>query len=138
MVETLINMAQIFASSEFATNIAKFNIDPSICDFGKDWLKFIKWAIWINPDCSRLKFFKNISSSKKELILMKKYVKLWKNNMIQFLFYFDLSLLYVLGIRIGQCFLNERYRSNHTVRDYCFLKSFETEKKNHKPLTKTW
>ena len=36
MVETLINIAQIFASSEFATNIAKFNIDPSICDFGKD------------------------------------------------------------------------------------------------------
>ena len=36
MVETLINMAQIFASSELATNIAKFNIDPSICDFGKD------------------------------------------------------------------------------------------------------
>ena len=57
--------------------------------------------------------------------------------MIQSVFYLDLSSLYVLGIRIGQCFLNERYRSNHAVRDYCFLKSFETEKKNHKPLMKT-
>ena len=50
---------------EFARNIAKFNIDQTICNADKDRSKFTKWTIWISPYCPWLKFFKNISSSKK-------------------------------------------------------------------------
>ena len=48
----------------------------------------------------------------------------------------NLSLLYVLLIKIDQCFLNGRYKSNHIVGDSNFLRTFETEKK-HEPLMKT-
>ena len=71
-------------------------------------------------------FFKNISSSKKELP-MEMYKSPWKDNTFQFVFYLDLSLLYVLLIKIVQCFTNERYRSNQFVCDSNFLKTFETE-----------
>ena len=56
--------------------------------------------------------------------------------MVQTVFYLDLSFLYVLLIKSGQCFLNGRYRSNHFVYDSNFLKTFETEKKEE-PLMKT-
>ena len=65
------NMGQtvlsVLSLSEFARKIAKFNINQTICDFDKDWSKFIKWTTWINLYCPWLKFFKNISSSNKEL-----------------------------------------------------------------------
>ena len=48
----------------------------------------------------------------------------------------NLSLLYVLLIKIDQCFLNGRYKSNHIVGDSNFLRTFETEKK-HESLMKT-
>ena len=54
---------------EFARNIAKFNINQTICNVDKDWSKFTKRTIWISPYCPWLKFFKNISSSKKELLM---------------------------------------------------------------------
>ena len=47
----------------------------------------------------------------------------------QSVFYLDLSLLYVLLIKIDQSFLNGRYRSNHIVCGSNFLNTFETEKK---------
>ena len=67
-------IVHIVSWSEFARNIVKFNIDRSICDLDKDWPKFTKCTIWINTYCPWLKFFKNISSSKKELS-METYVK---------------------------------------------------------------
>ena len=103
--------------SEFARNIANFNIDQTIYDFDKDWSKFTKWTIWINPYCPWLKFFKNITNSKKE-----------KDNTVQSAFYLDLSLLYMVLINIDQCFLNGRCRSNHILCDTNFLKTFKTEK----------
>ena len=78
----------IVSWSEFARNIIKLNIDQSISDFDKDWSKFTKWAIWINTYCPWLSFFRNISSSKKEL-LMETYVEYLKGqygsltNMVQ-------------------------------------------------------
>ena len=62
-------IARIVSWLEFARNIAKFNIDRTICNVDKDWSKFTKWTIWISPYCPWLKFFKNISSSKKELLM---------------------------------------------------------------------
>ena len=59
---------------EFARNITKCNIDWTIFNFDKDWSKFAKWTTWISPYCPWLKFFKNISCSKKEL-LMEIYVE---------------------------------------------------------------
>ena len=47
----------------------------------------------------------------------------------QSVFYLDLSLLYVLLIKIDQCFLNGRFRANHIFCDSNLLKTFETEKK---------
>ena len=60
-------IACIISWLEFARNIAKFNIDWTICNVDKDWSKFTKSTIWISPYCPWLKLFKNISSSKKEL-----------------------------------------------------------------------
>ena len=49
------NMGQtvlsVLSLSEFARKIAKFNINQTMCDFDKDWSKFIKWTKWINPYC---------------------------------------------------------------------------------------
>ena len=55
-------IVRVVSWSEFARNIAKLNIDRTLCDF-------TKWKIWINPCCPSLKFSKNISSSKKELAM---------------------------------------------------------------------
>ena len=54
---------------ELARNVAKFNLDRSIYNVDKDWWNFTKWTIWISPYCPWLKFFKNISSSKNELLI---------------------------------------------------------------------
>ena len=48
-------IVRIISWLEFARNIAKFNIDWTICDFDKHWSKFTKWTIWINPYCPLLK-----------------------------------------------------------------------------------
>ena len=64
---------------EFAWNITKCNIDRTIYNVDKDWSKFTKWTIWISPYCPWLKFFKNISSSKKELS-METYVESLKGQ----------------------------------------------------------
>ena len=56
--------------------------------------------------------------------------------MVQSVIYIELSLLFMLSIKIDQCFLNGQYRSNHIVCDSNFLKTFETEK-NHEPLMKS-
>ena len=49
------NMGQtvlsVLSLSEFARKIAKFNISQTMCDFDKDWSKFIKWTTWVNPFC---------------------------------------------------------------------------------------
>ena len=74
----------IVSWSEFVRNIVKFNTDRSMCNFDKDWPKFTKWTIWINMYCPWLKFFKNISSSKKELS-METYVEYLKGNMVHWL-----------------------------------------------------
>ena len=74
-------MAQTFAWSEFATYIAKVNIDQTICEFDKDWSKFTKWTIWINTYCPCLEFFKNISISKKGLS-MEIYVESLKGKYV--------------------------------------------------------
>ena len=121
-------IACIISWLEFARNIAKFNIDWTICNVDKDWSKFTKWTTWISPYCPWFKFFKNISSSKKSF-QWKVMWNPWKDNMVQTVFYLDLSFLYVLLIKIDQCFLNGRYRSNHIVCDSNFLKTFEIEKK---------
>ena len=88
----------------------------------------IEWTIWINPYCPWLKILKNISSSKKELS-MELYVESLKGQYGSIHIYLDLSLLYVLLIKIDQCFLNGRYRSNHIVRFSNFLKASETHQK---------
>ena len=51
-----------------------------------------------------------------------------KDIMVQTVFYLDLSFLYVLLIKIDQCFLNGRYRLNHIVRDSNFLKTGKQKK----------
>ena len=50
-------IVRIISWSEFARSIAKFNIDWTIWDFDKDWSKFTKWTIRINPYCPQLKIF---------------------------------------------------------------------------------
>ena len=52
-----------------------------------------------------------------------------KGQYVSICIYLDLSLLYVLLIKIDQCFLNGRFRSNHIFCDSNLLKTFETEKK---------
>ena len=127
------NMGQtVLSVSEFARNIVKLNIDRSICHFDKEW-----------PKCPWVNFFKNTSSSEKKL-LMETYVEYLKGNMVNWLTRFKHSLdqsllrtlqkptmieLYVNLIKSDQCFLNGWYRSNHSVCDSNFLKTFETEKK---------
>ena len=73
------HIVRIVSWLEFARNIAKFNIDRTICNLDKEWSKFTKWTIWISPYCPWLKFFKNISSSKKELS-MESYVESLKGQ----------------------------------------------------------
>ena len=123
------NHVCIVSWSEFARNIVKFNTDRSMCDFDKDWPKFTKWTTWINMYYPWLKFFKNISSSKKELS-METYVEYSKGNMVHWLTWFkhllDQNLLqtlqkstqielYVILIKINQSLLNGHYRSTHIV-----------------------
>ena len=38
-------IVRIVSWSEFATNIVKFNIDQTICDFDKDWPKLTRWTL---------------------------------------------------------------------------------------------
>ena len=118
---------------EFARNIAKFNADQTICNVDKNWSKFTKWTIWISLYCLWLKFFKNISSNKKEL-LMETYVESLKgeynSNPI-----LSWSEFHMLLIKIEQCFLNGQYRSNHIV---CEKEKLLKQKKKHKTLMKTW
>ena len=86
---------------KIATNIAKVNIDQTICEFGKDWSKFTKWTLWINPYCPWLKIFQ---VAKKELLMeIYIYVESLKGRYVSI--HIDLSLLYVLLIKIDQCFL---------------------------------
>ena len=61
------HIVRIVSWLEFPRNIAKLNTDRTINNVDKGWSKFTKWATWISPYCPWLKFFKNISSSKKEL-----------------------------------------------------------------------
>ena len=51
--------------AEFARNIANFVINQTICDFDKDWSKFVTWTVWINRYSAWLKFFKNNSRIQK-------------------------------------------------------------------------
>ena len=98
-------IACIVSSSEFARNILKFKIDRCICDFDKYWPKFTKWTVRINTYCPWLEFWKNISSSKKELS-MEHYVEYLKGQ------YSSLT-------NMVQTFTWSEY----------FVKTFETEKK---------
>ena len=72
-------IVRIVSWLEFVRNIAKFNTDRIICNVDTDWSNFIKWTIWIKPYFPWLKFFKNISSSKKELS-MESYVESLKGQ----------------------------------------------------------
>ena len=72
----------IVSWSEFARNIAKFNIDWTICDFDKDWSKLTKWTIRINPYCPWLNFSKIFQVAKKSF-WWKLMQKPWKGNMVQ-------------------------------------------------------
>ena len=122
------SIVRIVSWLEFARKISKFNIDRTIYNVNKHWSKFTKWTIWICPYSPWLKFFKNISSSKKSFRW--KFLKdPLKDNMFQTVFYLDLSFLYVLLTKINQCFLHGRYGSNDIVRDSNCLKTFETEEK---------
>ena len=54
--------------------------------------------------------------------------RILKRTAFQSAFYLDLSLVHVLLIKIDQCFLNGRYRSNHIVCDSNFLKTWNRKK----------
>ena len=45
----IVRTVRIVSWLEIARNIAKFNIDRTICYVDKNWSKFTKWTMWISP-----------------------------------------------------------------------------------------
>ena len=136
----VIYIVHIVAWSEFARNIVEFNIDWSICDWKILNYTEVYWSIFdkiyqsllnghygsncIVPDNN---FFKNISSSKKELSV-EIYVESLKGQSISICI-LSWSEFAICAFDKNWCFLNGWYRSNHIVCDSNILKTCETEKK---------
>ena len=124
------HIVRIVYRLEFARNIAKLNIDRTICNADKDWSKLIKWTIWISPYCHELKFFKNISSSKKELSIQT-YVETMKgeyssNHILswsEFLIQYMRSLKGQQGSNYIASWseLTRNIEKNSTMNNMCFL-----------------
>ena len=85
---------------------------------------------WSTQNVPNLKFLKNISSSKKELS-MEIYVESLKGQYFSILICYkdwNVCYIYLLSIKIDQCFLNRWYRSNHIVCDSNLLETWNWKK----------